>query len=180
LERNFFEAASGFVGFGFIVDACADASDCDWVAVVFALISGVGQGFSAELFLFLLLCSATTVVPSTPLLSSVLLRRRVFVFVAPALLTSSTIISLSFLAFDFFFFCCIGSDRGNTPSPVKLSMNWQIISINFLMGAGSMDEARIDFRIDCTGLLLLDAPPLVDSIISDIACDFISNSVPVE
>lgn len=164
------EAASGFVGFGFSVCGLADASDFNWVAAVVVLVSGIELGCFTEFFLLRFFCVAALVVPSIS---------TVFVPLSAALFTSSATISLFFLAFDFFSFCCFGSDRGNTPNPVKLSMNWQIISIAFFMGAGRTDEARIDFIIICTALLLLDAPPLVVNIVSDIARDFTSNNVPV-
>lgn len=166
------EAASAFTGFGFLVGGFADASGCDWVAVIVAFVSGIGRVFFVDLFLFRLLAASAD--PFTSPLC-IVLPPRVFVFPAPVMVTSFTIVLLPFSAFDFFFFCCLGSDRGNIPSPVNLSINWQIISIALLMGDGRTDEAKIDFRIFCTAVSSLDAPPLVDSIVSDIARDFTSN-----
>lgn len=177
LERNFLEAASG--RFGFVVGFClggallavaevAVAGAPFEVAVVASDSSDTdAKGFLAS-FGFLFFCfRATTATLTSSKSSSVPFWRRFLLVPAPPA-SSTAIASPSFglVLFDLLLLP-LSSARGSTFHPVNFSMNREIISIAFLMGDGSDDDARMDFRTIWTELFEEeeeDAPPLVDSI----------------
>lgn len=180
LERNFLEAASG--RFGFVVGFCLGGalSATAEVAVAgapfeVAVVASDSSDTEAEGFLasfdFLFFCfRATTATLTSSESSSVPFGRRFLLVPAPPASTTA-IASPSFglVLFDLLL-PPLSSARGSTFHPVNFSMNRQTISIAFLMGDGSDDDARMDFRTICTELFEEeeeeddDAPPLVDSI----------------